>query len=256
MKLNQRDKLILVVVLVVLIWVAGIMLLIKPGIESYKSATTELDQKQVDLAAKQKQIKDDETLPQDVDNAYNLAVETSEVFYPRMPQHEAATTLQTLFDVNNDGEQEINNLNLGISGLIENNLQRYIYTPESVETTLDTIIDQMNGITEPTDEDNVAVSSTITAYEFSFEFMASEEDVLTFMENLMNSTHKSLVINACDISQTNGSSTTEGETASEGQWSGSVELCMLMVPELPTPEEVNSAPTAPAVDAESSSAAE
>ncbi|MBR1724591.1 MAG: hypothetical protein IJ723_06195, partial [Ruminococcus sp.] len=71
MNLNSRDKLILIAVLVIAIWIGGILAFIKPAIDDVRTASQTLDSKEIELADLKKQIKEDENLPQQCQDAYD-----------------------------------------------------------------------------------------------------------------------------------------------------------------------------------------
>lgn len=233
MNLNSRDKLILVVVLVVVIWVAGIITFIKPAIDDVKTAQNTLNSKEVELAEKKQLIEEDKDLPERIKKAFDTANETAEIFYPKMThQHDAATEVQNQLDVDHDegNGQEITNYNLDISALVSANLDKYVYTPESVETTLDTIVASMNA-TEAVDQ-AAADYPILSAYNFSLNFTAKKSDLIQFLENIQNNPHKSLVVSGLKIN-----SVLENEDDTE--WAGEMEMILYMVPRLKDPEEVN-----------------
>jgi len=233
MNLNSRDKLILVVVLVVVLWVAGIVSFIKPAIDDVKSAQNTLDAKEVELAEKKQQIEDDKDLPNQIREAYNKANETSEVFYPKMThQHDAATEMQNQLDVdgNKDNGQEITNYNLDISALSNAKLNKYVYSAKEVESTFDTIVASMDEkVAEEKDKNDFPI---LSGYTFSLNFTAKKKDLLTFLDNLKDNPHKSLVVQSLTI-------TDIGENEDETEWSGSMRLTLYMVPQLRDPDEVN-----------------
>ena len=233
MNLNSRDKLILVVVLVIVLWVAGIVTFIKPAIDDVKSAQNTLDEKEVELAEKKQQIEEDKDLPERIDAAYKEANETAEIFYPKMThQHDAATEMQNQLDIdsNKDNGQEITNYNLEISALSNANLNKYVYTAQEVSSTFDTIVASMDEAVEQ------AQANTdfpiLSGYSFSMNFTATKKDLLTFLDNLQSNPHKSLVVNSLAI-------TSVLDNKDEDEWSGSMELMLYMVPRLKDPAIVN-----------------
>lgn len=231
MKLNARDQLILVVVLVILVWILGVLYFIKPSIEDAKKAQNTLDTKKTELLSKQKLIEDDKNLEQDVQAAFDKATETKKIFYPRAIQHVAATEVQSTFNVNEDDEQEIKNMNLTISTMGSIMLKKYIYNENAVSTTLDDIASRV-------DTSEIAIVNVqnidITGYKFSFKFTSKKEDLIQFMENLINKdVNKSLVITGLSVPNIE-------DNEDDSDWIGTMTLEYYMVPELPTPAEVDS----------------
>ena len=110
MKLNARDQLLLVIVLVACLWLAGIMYLIIPAKDKLKADKATLEEMITERDSKKAQVEKDKTLREDIQAAYDKAVETSSIFYPRMIQNAAATEMQSKFNVDGDeDEQEIKN---------------------------------------------------------------------------------------------------------------------------------------------------
>jgi hypothetical protein len=237
MNMNAREKLVLVVVLVIVIWVAGIIAFIKPSIDAVKDAQSTLDQKKIELEEKKARIEEDKNLKEDIKVAYNKAVESGKLFYPRMIQHEAATEMQAHFYKNNDiegGDKIIDNDNLSVSKMTAGTLDRYIFTPTTVNTTLDNIVAQVDGpsqtvATEPT-------SSSMTAYKFTTHFTAKKEDVLAFMDILADDEHtqehRSMTIDSFTVD-------TVGKNDEGTEWSCNMAITMYMIPQLRDPDEVN-----------------
>lgn len=232
MNLNAREKLVLVVVLVVVIWIAGIIAFIKPGIDSVKSAQNTLDQKKIELEEKKQRIEEDKNLKEDIRKAYDKAVESGKIFYPRMVQHDAATEMQNQFNIDGDegGEQELKNDNLSVSQVTASELSRYIYAHEEVDTTLDNIVKSIE--VEGPNQAVAPSTSSMTAYKFSTHFLAKKEDVQTFMENLLNNEHKSMVIDSFAVGDV-------GKNDEGTEWDCNMSITMFMIPQLRDPDEVN-----------------
>jgi hypothetical protein len=234
MNMNAREKLLLVVVLVFVIWIGGVVVFIKPSIDNVKAAQNTLDQKKIELEEKKAQIEKDKDLKERIRAAYDQAVETGKVFYPRMVQHDAATEMQNEFNVDHDagGSQELDNDNLQISKISAGTLSKYIYTPEVVNTTLDNIVAQVD---VGTGEFATTPSTTsMTSYQFTTHFIASKEDSITFMENLLNNERKSMVIDTFNVGDV-------GKNDDGSEWECNVTITMYMIPQLKDPDIVNAA---------------
>lgn len=230
MNLNAREKLVLVFVLVVVIWIVGIITFIKPSIDDLKNAQSILDDKKVELAEKQQRIEDDKNLEQDIRVAYDKAIESGKIFYPRMVQYDAATEMQDLLNVDDDEDQELDNDSMSISVMVPGNLSRYIYTPTVLKTKMDEIVAQMD---IPSNVPATVPSSTsLTSYTFGTHFEATKEDVQTFMENLLTNDKKSMVIQSFSV-------TDVGDNEDNTKWDCTMSLSMYMIPQLRDPDIVN-----------------
>ncbi len=250
MKLNQRDKLILIGVLVVLIWVVGIVVFIKPAIEAVNTASETLDSKEMELTDLSQQVEDEKNLPDEVDAAYAKSQDVASIFYPRMLQHQAMTEVQTQFDVNKDqAGQEINNLNLAITQISSISIPRYVFNPYSSSTDLDNMLDSLG--TDPNAEqtvDQVQIGA-LNNYTMQFTFNARKADLLTFLDNLNTNSHRSLVVNDLSISDI-------GENNDDTELEGSMTLDFIMAREMLSLEEYEAAIDAAAAEAANDTAAE
>ena len=70
MKLNYRDKLILIVVFVLLVVVAGFMLFVKPAIDDCSQASSDLESAKVQLSDLQDQVDKDKNLAAEIQSLY------------------------------------------------------------------------------------------------------------------------------------------------------------------------------------------
>ncbi len=228
MNMNSRDRLILIVVLVVIIWVAGVMLFIKPAFSDVQTAGQTLDAKEIELADLEKQIKEDEDLPQQAADAYDKLNKTVEIFYPVQAQHEAMITVQKLLDVDTKtSEQDIQNLDMTISTADSVDLSRYIYSPEIVSDAFDQIISD-----NAADADVEIASLELSAYAMSFNFTATKANLMTFFDNLQNQAPRSLVIDTVEVGSV-------GENDEKTEWTGEITMRFIMVPTFPSPEDVD-----------------
>lgn len=230
MNLNAREKLVLVFVLVVVIWIAGIIAFIKPAIDDVKSAQSVLDDKKVELAEKLQRIEDDKNLEQDIRVAYDKAVESGKIFYPRMVQHDAATEMQRLLDIDGDEKQDIHNDMMSVTPMTTGGLSRYIFYPTNVKTKIDYIVAQMD--VPSTEEATVPSEISLTSYTFSTHFKAAKEDIQTFMENLLENEKKTMIITSFSV-------TDVGKNDEKTEWDCSMNLSMYMIPQLRDPDIVN-----------------
>lgn len=237
MKLNQRDKMLLIGVFVVLVWIAGIMLFIKPAIESARSASQELDSKEMELSQLQTQIKEDENLPQETQDAFDKAKNTADVFYDVMPQYEAAQTVQKMLDggENKSSDSQIKNLNLSISELGTTSLNRFTYAPNSQSTTIDAIVDGNSG-DETTTTGTAESTIDVNSYNMSFDFECNKSNLMNFLNNLETYSQKSLVINELSIADV-------GDNQDGSTFTGSISLTFMMVRDIPGPDEINKTET-------------
>ena len=228
MKLNHRDKLLLIGVFVVLIWVAGIMLFIKPALEDMKSASQTLDAKEIELSGLEKQIDEDKNLPQDVEDAHAEASKIADGFYNLLQQHEAMTEVQGQFDFDDKREgQEIKNSDLSISQMQVASLEKFTEEKRIKLSQAQIIVDGMNEI----DTSKLDTAIDVNDYEMSFKFTATKKDLIAFIQNLQTNPDRSLVIKTLRIEDM-------GENKDDTELSGQMSLDFMMLPQLKSIEEI------------------
>ncbi len=229
MKLNYRDKVLLIAVLVILVWVAGIMLFIKPAFEDLDTAKKELNTKTVELDQKQKQVKDDEDLPNRVEKAYDEVTEIRSNFYSKLTTDEVSETIDNLLDTDN-----ITNDSLTISAYSSVVLQAIVANTTEMQTPIDELAQRpLDGAATPTDtaadanaDGTAVVSVTVPSYSVNFGFNCKLEDLQNFLDKLTTNTEKSLVVTNCNITDVNADNV-----------EGTMQMVLMMMPELKNPLE-------------------
>ena len=246
MKLNYRDKVILISLLVILVWVIGVMFFIKPKFEELDDANKEFDAQVLVLNAKKEEIAADEGLEDRVKEAYQNVTNIANNFYGYMTTDEVSTKIDELLD-----EVKITNDSLSISQYSSATLAYINGTPVEAQTEIDRIaktdINPAEGVTEVvTPEEAKKGPVTVPAYTVSFGFSSKLEDLKTFFENLRSNNEKSLVVTECTIADINEETIT-----------GEMTLCLMMMPRMEDPlkknAEVNNG-QAPAADTAESTA--
>lgn len=216
MKLNYRDKVMLTVVIVILVWVAGVMLFIKPAIDDVKDAQTKLDEAKVTLSDLQDRIDEDKDLDARIEEAYNQVIQISNDFYTYQQTQEATKVVDTLL-----GEDSIKNSNMSISEYSTVDIEPYAFATSIANTEIDDIVDEYDKIGSETEEDaegenaeadaNAAGASTaqgqaaapqkqvIGNYTISFDFEGELKDVKNFCDKLKSNEFKTLLVNELSL---------------------------------------------------------
>ena len=112
MKLNYRDKMILIVVFVILVLVAGFMLFVKPAIDDCSQASDDLEAAKVQLSELEDQIDKDKNLGAEIMELYKSTSQVSANFYDYQTSYRATDKLRELFDAK---EVKIDNTSMSIS---------------------------------------------------------------------------------------------------------------------------------------------
>ena len=233
MKLSYRDKVVLIVLLVIAIWVVGVMYFIKPKFEELDTANKEYDEQVTLLNKKKDEIKQDEGLKEKVNTAYNEVVALADNFYDKMTTDEVSTTIDNILD-----EDEITNANLNISQYSQVTLAYIDNSPQAISTDVDRIASESQKLGVDTtadegssDEENPALSQApvlVPAYTIDFNYSCELENLQSFLDKLLTRNQKSLVVTSCSITDIN-----------EDVIEGSMTLVLMMMPRMANPLEKN-----------------
>ncbi|WP_295210898.1 hypothetical protein [Ruminococcus sp.] len=235
MKLNYRDKIILIVVFVILVLVAGFMLFVKPAIDDCSAASDELESAKVTLSDLQDQIDKDKNLAAEIQTLYTSTSQVAANFYDYQTSYRATDKLRELFDTKN---VNITNTSMSISAYSSTVLQPYTYASTITYTEFDQKVDQYNGADSSADsaaDANAAAASTdanavtasaqtIGCYTLDVSFNSSLDGFKNFADNLSTNTEKSMVIKTISIDDVN-----------ESEISGSMTLQMMVMKKLSDP---------------------
>lgn len=250
MKLNYRDKVLLITVLVILVWVAGIFLFIKPAIEDVSKAQDTLDNKTTELAEKEKKIKDQEDLPERINTAYKEVQELSNKFYDYQSAQNAVQNIHTLINTK-DSKVQLENSNMTISPYTPMTFSPYRYVDTLAKTKGDLQADEYAGKeVVSTEEDKKATSASakaddaealvtninedgtadieIGSYDITFTFTGSVDSIKNFCQNLYSD--KSLLVSNLTITD-----------VSDSESESSVTLKMLVIKKLQDPNKLEQA---------------
>lgn len=236
MKLNYRDKVLLISVLVILVWVAGVMLFIKPAFEDLNDANATYDSKVMELEDKKDQIKADEDLPERVTKAYDEVTTLAGNFYKKLTTDEVSETIDNLLDADN-----ITNDSLSISSYSSVVLSTIVPQSTEVNTEIDNIVSGNPAEGEAAAAATEDTSVTVPSYTVSFGFTCKFSDLKSFLDKLTTNNEKSLVVSNCTITDVN-----------ESEVQGTMSMVLMMMPQIQNPLEADNADSA----ADSSSTAE
>ncbi|ADU22876.1 hypothetical protein [Ruminococcus albus] len=194
MKLNYRDRIVLTIVIVVLVWVAGVMLFIKPKIESLQDSQAALDDAKATLADLKERNKADKDLKKRIQDAYLEVNKMTESFYSVQANQHASQEVDNLLET-----AKIENLDMSVSAYTPYTIQPYEYVSTKAVTEIDTTVQDYINQSEPITPDTadaeagakgeaVAAPAIIGSYEVSFSYKGKIDDVEKFCNDLQNST--------------------------------------------------------------------
>ena len=233
MKLNYRDKMILIVVFVLLIIVAGFMLFIKPAIDECSQASSDLESAKVQLSELEDQVDKDKNLAPEIQTLYTSTSQVAANFYDYQVAYKATDKVRELFNVD---DVKIKNSNMTISSYGSTVLSPFAYESTATATDFDTKVDEYNNASKTdssaadanTDENaadtNETAAQTIGYYSLDIQFKSSLSGFKNFADNLTTNNEKSMVIENVSI-----------ENVNESEISGSMTLNMYVLKKLADP---------------------
>lgn len=233
MKLNYRDKMILIVVFVLLIIVAGFVLFIKPAIDECSQASSDLESAKVQLSELEDQVDKDKNLAAEIQTLYTSTSQVAANFYDYQVAYKATDKVRELFNVD---DVKIKNSNMTISSYGSTVLSPFAYESTATATDFDTKVDEYNNASTTdssaadanTDENaantNETAAQTIGYYSLNIQFKSSLSGFKNFADNLTTNNEKSMVIENVNI-----------ENVNESEISGSMTLNMYVLKKLADP---------------------
>ena len=235
MKLNYRDKMILIVVFVLLIIVAGFMLFIKPAIDECSQASSDLESAKVQLSELEDQVDKDKNLAAEIQTLYTSTSQVAANFYDYQVAYKATDKVRELFNVD---DVKIKNSNMTISSYGSTVLSPFAYESTATATDFDTKVDEYNNASTTdssaadanadanaaAEDPNAAAGQTIGYYSLNIQFKSSLSGFKNFADNLTTNNEKSMVIENVSI-----------ENVTESEISGSMTLNMYVLKKLADP---------------------
>lgn len=233
MKLNYRDKMILIVVFVLLIIVAGFMLFIKPAIDECSQASSDLESAKVQLSELEDQVDKDKNLAAEIQTLYTSTSQVAANFYDYQVAYKATDKVRELFNVD---DVKIKNSNMTISSYGSTVLSPFAYESTATATDFDTKVDEYNNAstTDSSAADanadanaadtNETAAQTIGYYSLNIQFKSSLSGFKNFADNLTTNNEKSMVIENVSI-----------ENVNESEISGTMTLNMYVLKKLADP---------------------
>lgn len=233
MKLNYRDKMILIVVFVLLIIVAGFMRFIKPAIDECSQASSDLESAKVQLSELEDQVDKDKNLAAEIQTLYTSTSQVAANFYDYQVAYKATDKVRELFNVD---DVKIKNSNMTISSYGSTVLSPFAYESTATATDFDTKVDEYNNASTTdssaadanTDanaaDTNETAAQTIGYYSLNIQFKSSLSGFKNFADNLTTNNEKSMVIENVSI-----------ENVNESEISGTMTLNMYVLKKLADP---------------------
>lgn len=205
MRLTQRDKTLLTIIVLVVVWVMGIVFFIKPKIDEVSSKSTQLQEVETKLASAELDVKSAKTIKDDCNTALKDAQKGAQNFYNVPKAYEAERHLAEVLAGNQKGEGKIEISSLNIQGPSAVSLS--IYNPD-MQNEIKVPINDAANISGETGNTNAVVDSsmgeTLGCYTYTVSFKAYRKDLMKFLTNVKaTESGSSLVVTALTISDNN-----------------------------------------------------
>lgn len=257
MKLNYRDRILLTAVIVILVWVAGVMLFIKPAIERLQDSQAALDDAKATLSDLKDRNKADENLPERIKNAYAEVTKLTDSFYSIQETQMVSQEVDDLLD-----ENKLVNSALTTTDYTVTRLDPYEFQSARPSTEMDTevqnYIDETGedvAVVTPENADAeagangeaVAAPVSIGIYEVTIPYKGELEEVEKFCDKLQKTAkQKTMLVKSVNYNfsaetdkegnpvseEKNGKSTVK---VSDTDVEGSMTLTVYVVKKLPKP---------------------
>ncbi|MBR1749485.1 MAG: hypothetical protein IJ740_01205 [Ruminococcus sp.] len=239
MKLTYRDKILLIGAVVVIIWAIGIFLIIKPAFDTMSETSHKKDTKENEVVQLQTRVDDEANLKEDLQKAYDQAVEHSnEYFYKLDAKEEVTDNIRALLKTN---KREIVNTDYSIEDLSLATVSAYSY---DVEELLSLLEEQAKAVkdakvadpnaesgegdaatqAQSTASKTLALANTVSTYEVTSDFECTLDELYDFADTLLTTDQQSFIIKSCTI-----------EDVSENDVTGEISFNYYMAPEIPKP---------------------
>ena len=233
MKLNHRDRVLLSVVVVVLVWVVGIWFFIVPAFQELGEKRDELNDRQVELSKRNDKIEEDKDLPQRIEAAWKKSDELGANFYEYQSTQNATDTVDKLLD-----DAKVQNSTMVISEYSVKKLKPFYYVSKIATTDFDNKVDQYDNVGNSSsntdtssqaqtmqkqnkDDGSVLVINPndgvdVLSYEIELNFIGKYSDVQKFCENLSKNVPGSMILSGLSITDISGKDLQQERTNNSG----------------------------------------
>ncbi len=205
MRLTQRDKMLLTIVVLIIVWALGIVFFIKPKIDEVSSKNTALEDIQTRLEKAELEVEAAKTIKEDCNTALKAAQDGAKNFFDVPRAYEAERYLANVLAGSESGEGRVEITSLTIQGPTAVALS--IYNPAQQEGIKVPINDAANiaGTTESVQDTILAtIGETLGSYSYNVSFKAYRADLMKFLTNIKTTENgSSLIVTSLSITDIN-----------------------------------------------------
>lgn len=220
--LSYRDKIILLVIIVIAIFLVGVFVFIKPTSEKISSNKMELETVKAEQERIENVIAEIPSIEENIKTEYNNAKELSNGFAQHRETYDAEISLQELFNTN-----AVNINSITAEPAAAEDIEFYYYTPNVVTYPLFEAADINGNLAEATSEklkastvfSNVEVQQ-VEAYSLTISFNGQKEGINNLLNGIKDLGENVLVTNLTIDDYTFGEAQTDATL--KGTSSGSM----------------------------------
>lgn len=202
MKLTNRDKMLLTVVLLIIVWAIGIVFFIKPKIDTVSKNQKELESVEAQLVQAKQDVEAAKTIKEDCNDALKVAQEGAANFFNKPAAYEAEQYLAKVMEGDANGNGKIEISSLSITGPSAASLTSYVPTGKvDVSTPIDNSAILVNGQEQNA---NISYGETLGCFNYSVSFKAKRPDLMKFLTNIKATENgNSLFVTSLSIADNN-----------------------------------------------------
>ena len=201
MRLTQRDKTLLTIIALVLVWAIGIVFFIKPGIDKVTSNASSLKDVKASLEQAENDVKAAQTIKDDCNTALKDAQKGAKAFHDVPKAYEAERHLASVLAGSQTGQGKITISSMNIQGPSAVSLT--FYNPELKDGIKVPINDAANISGSGETEEvviNSAMGETLGCYTYTVSFKATRKNLMSFLTNVKATEQgSSLVVTSLSI---------------------------------------------------------
>lgn len=200
MKLTQRDKMLLTIVVLIIVWALGIVFFIKPKIDEVSSKNTQLTDVETQLDKAKLEVEAAKTIKEDCNTALKAAQEGAKNFFDVPRAYEAERYLANVLAGSETGEGRVEITSLSIQGPAAVSLSIYNPAPQAgINIPINDAANISGSSTEETVV-NTAIGETLGCYNYTVNFKAYRPDLMKFLTNIKTTENgSSLIVTSLNI---------------------------------------------------------
>jgi hypothetical protein len=194
MKINKKEKIILLVIIAIVTLAIGYALVFTPQRTKYEDVKKDLETVEAEKADIDNRLKVGEVIDDQIMEAYNASGELSNEFFPLMYTFEADRYFQSILQADNLSYEE-----LSIAQAEIDDLEKYVFTPEYLDFPL-LASSRINEATRAAvEEPAVLTGEALGSITVSVDVNGKLSDVISFLDKLQTADQKSIIVGSFSV---------------------------------------------------------